>query len=337
MFIWPDLVPGPLHCFNKNCLTNLSKLPPQPITRIWEFHFSIPPWILEAFGITPGIFLEVEFFLCRDDPDREENSIVITIWLNRVVDLNNSDQPNTVELITLNFRFSWPNQYHVPDEEYHRNLAPSTVSKGSSDTFANTNWSPGSPVPQYNSLSPCPPCFQSAEEEQQNQNIEITPLKIINWVNERIDWACSIAEELVQTIYWVHQSQGTEFNQTAFREGGLTYCQLQQIDQINNPNLYSDTTDTAVVGPSTQFQEDEQYQEGEEQEEHLEEQPLPHPLHIQEQMQQEDLSSKTQNSQESSKILTRPSTPIKQTLIVPFLTEEDWTLWLNKQLDRVFQ
>ena len=35
--------------------------------------------------------------------------------------------------------------------------------------------------------------------------------------------------------------------------------------------------DTAVAGPLTWIQEDEQHQEGEEQEEHSGEQPLPHP------------------------------------------------------------
>ena len=121
---------------------------------IWELCFPIPPWILEAFGITPGIFLEIEFFFCRDNPDREENLIVITLWLNRVVDLDNDDQSHRVESLTLNFRFSWPNQYHVPDKEYCRNLAPSTVSKGSDDTFANTDWSQGPPAPNYHLLSP---------------------------------------------------------------------------------------------------------------------------------------------------------------------------------------
>ena len=259
MFIWPDLVPGPSHCFNKNLLTNLSKLPPHPIMRIWEFWFPIPPWILEAFSITPGILLEVELFLCRDDPDREENLIIIIIWLNRVVYLNNGDQPHRLETITLNFRFSWPNQYHISDEEYHRNIAPSNISKGSDNTFANTNWSPGSPAPYYNSLSPHPPCFQPAEEEQQEQNITITPLEIINWVNERIGQARSIAEELAQTIYWVHQ--GWDLDQTPFREGSLTYHQLQQIDQIHNPHLYSNATDTAVAGPLTWLQQDEQHPE----------------------------------------------------------------------------
>ena len=61
------------------------------------------------------------------------------------------------------------------------------------------------------------------------------------------------------------------------------YRQLQQMDQINHPNLYSKTTDTAVAGPLSQFHKEEQHQEGEEPEEHSEEeQPLQHPLHIQE-------------------------------------------------------
>ena len=138
-------------------------------------------------------------------------------------------------------------------------------------------------------------------------------------------------EELAKMI---DQAQlGRDLDQVVFREGGLMYHQLQQIDRANNPNLYNDVTDTAIVGPLTRFQEDKQHQEGEEEEEEL---PLLHCLHTQELMQAEDSSSATQTLPKSSEISTRPSEPIKPPT-VPFPQEEDWTLWLNDQLDREFQ
>ena len=141
VLIWPDQVLGPSHCFYKNCLTNLSKLP-QPITWTWEFQFPIPPWILEVFGLVPGIFLEVEIFISRDQPEREENSFAISIWLNWVVNLTGGDQPHFIESSTLNFKFTWPNPHHILHEEYQAKLRTTSVSEGS-DTFANTDWSPG--------------------------------------------------------------------------------------------------------------------------------------------------------------------------------------------------
>ena len=94
-----------------------------------------------------------------------------------------------IESSVLNFGFSWPNENHTPDEEYHENLAPSVVSKGSNDPFANSHWSPGStnsPVPNYNSLSPHPPLFHPAEEEQQREQTNLTTEEIVNQVNIRL-------------------------------------------------------------------------------------------------------------------------------------------------------
>ena len=237
----------------------------------------------------------------------------------------------------------WPNPHHIPHEEYQANLQATSVSEGSDDTFANTIWTPGlsSPAPNFNSLSPQPPRFQSVEEEQQNQIINHTIDQAIQSVNERIERGHTIAEELLNTISRVQQSQGTELDQFAFREGRLTYCQLQAIDRINNPQFYSEPTETAVAGSSSQFREDDQHQEGEVQEEQREEEvePLPHHLHTLELMQLEDTSNETQISGESSTTSIKPqnlSGPI-ETPIIQFLNEEDWTLWLNGQLDRIFQ
>ena len=255
------------------------------------------------------------------------------------MDITDRDQPHFIKSSVLNFGFLWPNQYHVPYKEYQRNLRTTSVSEGSNDTFANTEWSPGpsSPTPNYNSLSPCPPHLPSAEEKQQEQQIDLTTTEIIQAVNERIGQAHSITKELARTLYWVCQSQGEELDQFTFREGGLTYHQLQQIDQINHLELYSKATDTAVAGPSSQFQEGNQHQEGEEQEEHSEEeQPLYHPLRIPELMQQ-DTSNGTQISEGSlTTSIGSETIPMEETPIVHFLNEEEWTLWLNKQLDRVF-
>ena len=117
--------------------------------------------------------------------------------------------------------------------------------------------------------------------------------------------------------------QGTDLDQFTFREGRLTYHQLQHLDWINHPELYSEATGVAVVGPLLQFQEDDQHQEGEEQEEHSEEEqePLHHPLCTLESTQQEDSCNETQISEESSMISITSGTtsqPI-ETPIVQFM------------------
>ena len=255
VFIWPDLVPGPSHCFYKNHLTNLSKLP-HPITQTWEFWFPIPPLILQVFGLLPGVLLDIEIFICRDQPEREENSVAISIWLNQVTTLTDGEQPHFIESSILNFKFTWPNPHHIPHEEYQENLRATSVSEGS-DTFANTERSPGpsSLAPHFNSLSPHPPHFQSVEEDQQNTEIDQMISDTLWLVNKRITRGRSIAEELLKTLNRVRQSQGTDLDQFTFREGGLTYRQLQQIDRINNLNLYSEATEATVAGPSSQFWE----------------------------------------------------------------------------------
>ena len=263
------------------------------------------------------------------------------VWFTRVIDLTDRDQPHSVESSVFNFRFLWPNTYHVPHKESQWGLWSTSVSKGSDDTFTNTDWTPGpsSPAPCYNSLSPCPPHFQTAEEDQQEQEIDWETNRVLWSVNKRISRAHSIAEELANTLYQVQNSQGQELDQFAFREGGLTYHQLQQLDQINHPDIYNKATDTGVAGPLLQYQEDEQHLEGEEWEEHLEEElPLPHHLCTPEQTQQEDSSNKTQISEESSATSTgSENSSLVETPIVPFPNKGKWTLWLNEQLDRVFQ
>ena len=136
-------------------------------------------------------------------------------------------------------------------------------------------------------------------------------------------------------------AQAQNLDHFIFREGRLTYRQLQQIDQINHPDLYSETTEAAIAGPSSPYQEDDQHQEGEGQEEHLEEEqePLQHPLCTLELTQQEDTSNETQISEGSLTTSIGLDTLLQpmEMPIIQFLNEEDWTLWLNGQLDRIFQ
>ena len=169
--------------------------------RTWEFHFPIPPWILEFFGIPPGVFLEVEFFICRDNPDREEITVVATLWLNRVVAVDEPDQPHKAESIEFNFMFSWPNLYCIHEERYSHHVAPSEVSKGSNDTFGSAELAPNTPAPNYWSISPQPPHFQPVVENQQAQTPSVlTTRDIVERLAERIGHTRSIAEELVETI-----------------------------------------------------------------------------------------------------------------------------------------
>ena len=146
--------------------------------------------------------LEVEIFICRDQPEREENLVAISIWLNQVTELTDGDQPHFIESSTLNFEFTWPNPHHIPHEEYQANLRAETVSEGSDNTFANTVWTPGpsSPAPKFNTLSPRPPCFQSIEEEQQDIETDHTISDMIRLASESITRGRSIAEELLETL-----------------------------------------------------------------------------------------------------------------------------------------
>ena len=147
--------------------------------------------------------------------------------------------PHFIESSTFNFKYMWPNPHHIPHEEYQENLHTTTVSEGS-DSFANTDWSPGpsSPPPNFNSLSPQPPHFHLADEEQQDELIDQTINQTISYVDNRITRGCSIAEELAQVLTEIQMAQAQNLDHFIFREGGLTYCQLQHLDQLVNPDIH---------------------------------------------------------------------------------------------------
>ena len=164
---------------------------------------------------------------------------------------------------------------------------------------------------------------------------------MIRQIDDRLMGGCSIAEELAQVLLEIRTAQAQNLDHFVFREGGLTYHQLQHLDCLANPELYNKATGAAVAGPSSQFREDDQHQEGEEQEKLIEEEqePLQHPLCTPELTQQEDSYNEIQISGESSQALNNESEnsvrPI-ETPIVPFPNEEEWTLWLDGQLNRIF-
>ena len=99
--------------------------------------------------------------------------------------------------------------------------------------------------PEYQILSPHPPHFQL-------ETVLLAPL--FTWV---LSNTVSI-QEILQRI-----QSGWDLDQVAFREGRITFQNLRDINRSDNPQFYSNPSDTADEDSLSRFQEDRE-NEGEE-------------------------------------------------------------------------
>ena len=155
MLIWPYQVHRSRHCFIKNCLTNLSKLP-TPITRSWEFTIPIPHWILHFFHIEEGLLITFHITISAHWTEEEFNSFAVGIFFRRRSE--KSLPPHLIEESRIVLGYQWPNLYHQIEED----LIVCTPSRGSSVTGVRTS---GTTTPVD------PP----SEEEEQLHKIPLPP------------------------------------------------------------------------------------------------------------------------------------------------------------------
>ena len=322
-FNWPNQVPGPWHHYHKkNCLTNLSKLPP-PITRTWEIRFPIPDWLLSFFHIPHGLITVVEIYISAYKVNREENTLFFEIAFLRPED---NVWPHRVKQIIFMVTFSWPNPFYQEDPS--RAACASSrvliVSNRSFGTTENVEGSislvPSSNPPGYPTLSPQP--LQLSPGPEPEPELELEQEEALPVPTPIFTQAPSNTLSIQQILNRIWS--GIDLDQITFNEGGIIFQNLQSLDYLDNPQFYSNVSATADEN-SSWFQED-RGREGEGKKEH--------------QIKGEGSQAPLQPIQEQSHASTPSRTipdignTLNELWPIPYL---EWEEYLHSQLNKVFE
>ena len=260
----------PTSLLKRNHLTNLSTLP-TPITQSWEFSIPIPYWILRFFHIEGGLLITFRVTISANRTDKVNNSFVLNVTFRQQSE--RSLPPRTIKESEIVFGYLWPNLYYQID----KNLINHTLSEGSSYSGSITLVDPETPELTEVQLPP-PPIPEIPELPgiaELNHRTEI--LQRIEDHNRRVRELPLTPEERFESLLariW----SGENLDQLAFSEGNITYRQLWRIDQLANPQFYTETSlleDTDYKPPCVKDTEHPGEEEEEEEERPL---PIPGPL-----------------------------------------------------------
>ena len=186
-----------------------------------------------------------------------------------------------IEDLRIVFGYLWPNLYYQIEED----LIVCTPSRGSIVTGVTTSGAttpvdlPSSPQELHEVPLPPDPFPELPELpgiSNFNQRVETLHQQIIAH-NQRLREIPLSPEQCLSNLIDHIQSR-QNLDEVAFTEGNITYHQLQRIDQLANPQLYTEASlleDTDYQPPHYQDNQDkgEEGEEVEEEEEH----PLPIP------------------------------------------------------------
>ena len=290
------------HCLHKNCLPNISTLPP-PIMRTWEVTFPIPDWLLGFFHIPHGLVVTIEVHLSTYKSDKKNNSFYIEFYFTRHQE---TDQPCWVKLVILTLVISWPNPFYQENPERAAHT-PSHTSIASDNTFGSVESTGEEPLqlvpPEYRTLSPHPPCFQPEI---------VLPVPLFT---QAMSNTVSI-QEILQRIW-----SGWDLDQVAFKKGRIMFWNLRDINRSDNPQFYSNSSDTVDEDSPTRFHKD---RENEGEEEPQEEVDQYHPL------QPTHTPTPSINIPDSRNIL-------RELQLVPFSNDTQWEQFLHLEIERIFE
>ena len=183
--------------------------------------------------------------------------------------------PHTVEESEIVFGYLWPNLYYHIDE----NLIVHTPSEESSPTGSLTPVDPEFPeLPELHEVQlpplPIPEILELPGIAKFNHRTEALCQRVKDhnhWIRELPLTPKARLDTILERI-----RSGVNLDKLAFSEGNLTYRQLRRIDQLTNPQFYSEVSlleDTDYQPPC--IKEPEPLGEEEEEEEEEE-----HPLYI---------------------------------------------------------
>ena len=176
-----------------------------------------------------------------------------------------------IEESEIVFGYLWPNQYYKIDE----NLIVHTLSGGSSHTWSITLVDPKTPKLTEVQLPPSPIpgitdfncrtealCQRIEDHNHQIRELPLTPEQQLKFI-----------------LTWIWSRENLD--QLAFLEGNITYWQLWRIDQLANPQFYTEASlleDTDYEPPHIEEAEPQGEEEEEEEEHHAYTRPNRNPL-----------------------------------------------------------
>ena len=189
--------------------------------------------------------------------------------------------PHLIKDSRIVYGYLWPNLYYQIEED----LIVCTLSRGSIVTGVTTSGTttPVDPLSSPEELHkvPLPP----------DPLPELPGLPDMFKFNRRVETVCQRVKQHNQqlregpstprqhlAVLLAHIRSGENLDEVAFTEGNITYCQLQRIDQLSDPHLYTEASlleDTNYQPPC--YQDTQSEGEGAEEEEVVEEHPLPIP------------------------------------------------------------
>ena len=162
---------------------------------------------------------------------------------------------------------------------------------------------PSEAPPEYPSLSPWPPC------------LSLEPALLV----PLFTWAPSNLLSVQEILH--HGWSGIGIDQVTFTEGQITFRHLRAIDQINNPQFYSDLSDAADEDSQTRFHEDRENKGEEELQEEEDHNLLPQPIH----------------SQTQSTSIPGAGNVLRGLQLVPFQNDNQWEQFLHSEIERIFE
>ena len=227
MLIWPDPSIWTLTLLHKNCLTNLSTMP-HPITRTWEFSISIPHLILALFHIKGGLIIKFEVTILAHQTEDFYNTFCIEISFGQYL---NSLYLHQIEEWRIVLGYLWPNCYYqVVEEEII--CVPSRVSLATGITASgDSTYTDTPPLPSISEILPqavlsVPPNHFTSGLWVPSELLSQSRLLNFNWPPFAAD--LTVDQVLAQI------RSGVNLNQLVFREGNITYWNLQNIDRNAN-------------------------------------------------------------------------------------------------------
>ena len=250
---------------------------PQPITQAWELTIPIPWWILDFFHIERGLLITLETRISAHWEDEKDNSFFIEIYFQRIV--TGTQIPQTIKNSSIVLRYLWPNAYYqIPETETA--WAPSRVSLELGELPTGFSLPAPSPSPpeELREVPQPPPKLPKLPGNPGTIkfNRRVADLRQrIEAQNQRTRELGPTAEQWLDTVLTRIQS-GINLDKPAFAEGNITFRQLRNIDQNENPQFYLESSQHMDDNYEPPRHEESDSQD-EDEEEGEEETPLPIP------------------------------------------------------------
>ena len=212
----------------------------------WEFSIPIPYWILAFFHIKGGLIIVFEISISAHQTEDYFNIFNVEMLFRQYLDIL---YPKQIEDSRIVLGYLWPNPYYQVNEEeiihvLSRVSLATGVTASEDSTYTNTPSLLSTPEILPQSELPVPPNHFTLglqiSSELQSQLTALTSTQLYQQqVESHFNRSPLTADLTVDQVFARIQS-GVDLDQPAFREGNITYWNLQNIDRNANPQFYTE-------------------------------------------------------------------------------------------------